>query len=122
MEPSEIILAIIASTALGSLVTGIITYAVSTREFKQARFTESTRLFVELAAIANSRRPDGGKYQLSEQIAAIHLVAGLGDEFSQLREPAKAFLKSHDDHFRTLGRPTATRIANEAKAARDRLS
>jgi hypothetical protein len=83
-----LIIAAIPSTAL------LVGFAQATRDLALRRRLEGTDRFLEIAAVANSQPRDGRESNgLSEQVAAIELLASFGRSDDHLREPARAALQ-----------------------------
>ena len=58
------------------------------------RRLESTEQFLQLFAAAHGRPADRSVIGLSEQVAAVHLIAEFGDSYEWLRRPAVEGLRS----------------------------
>lgn len=117
MDFSAIAVAVVSSTVISAAVTGLITWRVQSNALKQAKLTETSRLFIELMALGHGRsitpRPDPiGK---SEILGAIEMVSAVGLEYKPLRASAVAYLDGH------LATYTDAEILSVARASRGRF-
>ncbi len=126
-----LVITILSSTALAATITGIVTWRVQSAAQRQSKLIETTRLFMEMAALAHARDPQGKREAigLSEMIAAIEIVAALGVNYKPIKPAAIAFLDAHiisySDESRWIADPALesnrTVIVDASKAARARF-
>ena len=82
-------------STLGVVVAAVLVARSASKDLAVKRQLESTERFLELIAVAHGRPRDGrGHVGISEQVAAVHLVAEFGAAHSWLREAATESLAS----------------------------
>lgn len=124
MDLSGIAASVVSSTVFSAAVTGIITWIVQTNALKQAKLTETTRLFAELMALGHSRDTSPGRKDpvgKSEMLGALQMIATVGVEYKPLKAAATAYLLSHKETFGTGGSAADTEVEGVVDAALARL-
>lgn len=82
-------------STLGVVVAAVLVARSASKDLAVKRQLESTERFLELIAVAHGRPRDGReRVGISEQVAAVHLVAEFGAEHSWLRGAATESLVS----------------------------
>ena len=101
MDLSAIAAAVISSTVISAAVTGLITWRVQTNALRQAKLTETSRLFIELMALGHGRAITDRKDPIgkSEILGAVEMVTAVGLEYAPLRQSAVAYLAGHAVHY-----------------------
>jgi hypothetical protein len=91
-----------ALTVAGSIVGAAFVYRSTTRDQRARHRIDSTKQFLELAAVAQGLRHenDANKVGLTEQVAAVTLLASFGVSIDELHPAAKAALVQVMDIYR----------------------
>ncbi|PZF29114.1 hypothetical protein [Curtobacterium sp. MCPF17_051] len=115
MDISAIVAAVVSSTVISAAVTGLITWRVQTNALKQAKLTETSRLFIELMALGHGRAITDRKDPIgqSEILGAVEMVAAVGLEYKPLRDAAMSYL---DGHIISYGSAEVIEVAKRSRA------
>jgi hypothetical protein len=107
----------------GTIVGSFLTWLVATRSLALRRRIETTSTFLSIAATAHGRRVDSdGGVGVGEQIAAMWLLADLGNRDKWLRKAAVGFLDDELTWLGTSGHAASQRLLDAATEARGSLN
>lgn len=111
-------------TLAGSIIGAAFIYRSTTAEARARQRIETTTQFLLLASVAQARRPDNADAHVgvTEQVAAISLIASFGLTMKEFNTPAIAALREVRYSYVTGGDDVHRRVTEAAEEALGRLN
>lgn len=132
MDGAQVATLVVSSSVLAAAVSGLVTYLVNRRTLtlqetalNQQRLTETSRLMVDLTALAHGAPVDGRTHiGAGQQLAAIAMIEIIGRSNPEQHETARTFLANLADEAARRGQanPDWLVLRDAASAAHTRLS
>lgn len=114
-------LKLLTAIGVGAVIGAVLTYVSATQQLKLKRRMEATESFLRVCAQAHgySLADRSKTVGLAEQLAAVHLMAGLAQSFRFLRRPACVALDCMIERYGVGTEEFSQDIATGARNARD---